>query len=351
MNKKENIMSKVKGTMAATMTDTHPSPQSLSWEEALDDWRIELTTRVAPHTVTCYLNRIGTMRRWVDAQGGGIALADFRARHLSRYLVSRIECGVKDITRRHDAIACRQFLKWCGKNEYLPGDPLAGYQIPKASRPYTNEPSDDQIKQLLRCVQERWKPAGNPAARFASEPARAFYSRRNYAIVAGLLETGCRAGELLALRLDDYRPGERQVAFRETKGKEARIVPISPAWTACVETYLKKRPKCDSPLLFVNVYGDAMNTHMFGRQLRGYMAFAGLSGWTMHGLRHYALTRMAQVSLMGAMYIAGHKDPKTTRGYLYASAEFKRDTHTQAAPLARLLVNARSEKAKRKKLV
>lgn len=71
----------------------------------------------------------------------------------------------------------------------------------------------------------------------------------------------------------------------------------------------------------------------------------------MHGLRHYALTRLAQTNLMAAAHIAGHKDLKTTRGYLHASADFVREVHEQAGPLTRIIVNTRSEKAKRKKLI
>ena len=169
--------------------------------------------------------------------------------------------------------------------------------------------------------------------------------------MVGLVETAARIGELLALTLSDYQPQEGQIVIRHAKGDEPRVVPISPVWAQAVDAYLRVRPKIESDLLFVSEYGEKMDVGRFGKQFGGYLDFAGLSGFTLHGLRHYAITQLAQTDLWTASQIAGHKDLKVTRQYLHGDPAHVRAAHAQAAPLARLLVNARSERQRRKKIV
>ncbi len=331
------------GVSRATLTS------QLSWQEAVDDYLLHVRGTREENTVRFYRERLRLLARW--GEQNGVALADIQARHLRQYLAYRAECGVSDRTRRHDAMAAHAFLKFCRREGYVTGDPLADYRVPHVERAYVKCPSDDEIRALLRAMHDRWKPSCNPPARFVRPAARQFFSRRNYAVIAGLVETAARIGEMLALRLDDYQPGEGQIVIRKSKGDEPRVVPISPAWADAVDTYLRVRPKVDSDLLFISEYGGPMDVARFGKQFRGYLEFAGLSGFTLHGLRHYAITQLAKTDVWAASQIAGHKDLKITRQYLHGDPAHVRAAHEQAAPLSRLLVNARSERQRRKKVV
>jgi integrase len=212
-------------------------------------------------------------------------------------------------------------------------------------------PSDEEIRTLLKALQDRWKVSVNPKARFVHASARLFFGRRNYAIVAGLIETAARVGELLGLRLEDYQPGEQQIVIRKAKGDEPRTVPLSPYWIEAVEAYLKVRPKVESDLLFISEYGSAMGVNEFGAVFRGYLEYAGLSGFTLHGLRHYAITQLAKTDLWAASQIAGHKDLTVTRRYLHGDPAHMRAAHMQAAPLGRILATSRTIARRRKKVV
>lgn len=324
-------------------------PDTLGWAEAVADFLLQVRATREEATERFYRNQLRLLVRW--AEGQGVPLADFRARHLRAYLAFRADSGVSDQTRRHDAAAARAFLKFCKREEYIRGDPLAGFQVPKASRPYVKCPSDDEIRRLLQAVQDRWRPSVNPAARYVHATARLFFSRRNYAIVAGLVETAARVGELLALTLADYQPQERQIVIRKAKGDEPRAVPIGPVWIEAVDAYLRVRPKVDTDLLFVSEYGGKIEVDEFGKRFRGYLKYAGLSGFSLHGLRHYAITQLAKTDVWAASQIAGHKDLQVTRQYLHGDPAHVRSVHEQAAPLARILVNARSEKQRRKKVI
>ena len=115
--------------------------------------------------------------------------------------------------------------------------------------------------------------------------------------------------------------------------------------------YLRVRPRCDSPLLFISRTGLPLSVTAYGAQFRHYADFAGVTGWSLHGLRHYALSQIARTDVLAAQQIAGHSSLVVTQGYLHTSADQVRAAHTQAAPLSRLLVNRRTERAEKKRLV
>ncbi len=322
---------------------------SVGWKEAVADFLLQVRATREENTERFYFERLRLLSRWAEEHN--IPLHEFRARNLREYLAYRADKGVSDQTRRHDAVSARVFLKFCKREDYVEGDPLAGYQVPRAGRAYVKCPSDDEIRTLLAAMHARWKPATNPAVRFIRPAARQFFARRNYALITGLIETGARIGEMLALTLDAYQPDQGQIAIRHAKGDAPRVVPISAVWVDAVEAYLRVRPKVECDRLFVSEYGGPMNVARFGRQFRGYLDFAGLSGFTLHGLRHYAITQLAKTDVWAASQIAGHKDLKITRQYLHGDTAHVRSAHNLAAPLARLLVNVRSEKQRRKKVI
>jgi integrase len=62
-----------------------------------------------------------------------------------------------------------------------------------------------------------------------------------------MLLGGLRRCEVLGLRLEDLRPGERRVFIAEGKGGHQRIVPVSTRFFASVADYLEvERPRTSS---------------------------------------------------------------------------------------------------------
>jgi len=307
---------------------------NVDWDEALSDFLLQTRTSREEGTERFYQQRVGMLRRWAAEKA--IPLTEFRARHMREYLASR-QGAVSETTRRLDAVAARTFFKFCKREEYIPTNPLAEYQIPKAERPYVKCPSDDEIRSLLQAVNDRYKEGLNPKAKYIRAEGKRFFAKRNYAVLAGLVETAARIGEMLALRLDDYQPAQRQIVIRKSKGDEPRTIPISDWWVQAVDSYLRARPKVESNLLFINEFGDPLTTGQFRKAFREYQKFAGVDGFTLHGLRHYALTQLAKTDLWAANQIAGHKDLTVTRRYLHGDVAHVREAHAQAAPLGRIL--------------
>lgn len=319
------------------------------WDAALTDFLRGCTGELEPRTVQSYRYQLKPFARWASANE--IPLAQFTARHMREWLAQRAEGGVSQKTRRNDAITINVFFKFCVQNDYLPKNPLYDYKIPRAPEPFVRMPSPDELRALLLAVKERWDPATNPPIKHTPARERRFFRLRDYAILAGLIETGCRAGELLALTLDDYRPDRREIAIRQSKGDAPRIVPITDHWIACVAAWRKARPNVDCDRLFINQFGGPMEVTQVGRSFRHYRDFAGLEGFSLHGLRHYAITQIAKVDVLAASDIAGHKDLKITRAYLHRDADHNREKHALANTLGKVLQHRRSGASRPRKKV
>lgn len=323
--------------------------EEITWQNAIDDLiRQEYGTK-ENKTQLFYLRQLSLLARWAEAHD--LSVTVFKARHLREYLAFRKESGLSERTIHHDAMCARVFARFCAREGYMPTNPLADYAIPRAERAYVHCPSEVQVQGLLRAIPRRWQPAENPDAKFTPREGRAFLSRRDYAIIAGLVDTGCRIGELLALNITDFDADRQQITIRRAKGNRPRILPVSEEWAQAVQMYLRVRPACASPLLFISRNGTPLLVSAFGGQFKRYLRFGGQEGWTLHGLRHYAVSIMSDLGgWEAARVMAGHSSVSITQQYVHQRAEQLRSHHDTAAPLARLLVNTRSAAQKNKRL-
>lgn len=352
---------KVKSRTPSTGAAAERAGKEVAWKEPVEDWITFLKGGRKPTTVQDYTSRIGIVRRWAEQEG--VTLDRFKVRDLDRFLAHRERAGLADSSRRHDAIIAKAFLKWAFQRHYLRSDPLYGYEIPKAQTAARVVPPAEDIGKLIAAVEDCWNVHKTPQVRFIYDKARRFYAARDLAIIIGIVATGARISEMLGVRLEDWRPDLNQIAFRQTKNGEPRFLPVSALWVPYVEAYLKLRPRCDNPFLFVNADGGSLDKAgrprpipqtTWARAWKRYMEKAGLSGWSRHNLRHFAATHMAvdHGNLMLANGMLGHKDLKTTKIYAHNSVRQMQEAFARADPLKGIpiLVNKRSVKGKPKLL-
>jgi integrase len=96
-------------------------------------------------------------------------------------------------------------------------------------------PPDEDIRTLLKALNDYWNPTVNRDARYVPPAKRIFHRERNSTIFLGLLDTCCRIGELLSLKIGDCKLKEREILIRQSKGREPRTIPISDDWAKAVE--------------------------------------------------------------------------------------------------------------------
>ena len=214
---------------------------------------------------------------------------------MDRYLIGRSEAGCAPLTIHHDAVCAKAFFRWCQRNDIIERNLLADYEVRRAPRPARYMPTDSDMQALLRAIPDFWNPSKNPPIRFIPVAKRVFHRDRNYAVTLGLLDSACRIGEMLSLKVDDYRAKERQIVIRESKGREPRTLPVGPEWIEAIDIWLRQRSKAlrgqeDEGWLFISEYGGRLDESRFLKGLRKVTTYASLSdSITLHSLRQIAI--------------------------------------------------------------
>jgi integrase/recombinase XerD len=163
---------------------------------------------------------------------------------------------------------------------------------------------------------------------------------RDRAMIEAMVLGGLRRSEVLGLRFEDLRVGERRVFVADGKGGRQRWVPMSPRFFASVAAYLDaERPTDDVDDEFVFVVlkgpnrGQRLSPKGLEEILRGARDRAGLSHATCHELRHTCLTRLreAGMALEAVQAQAGHRSIESTRVYLHLANDWLANEYRKAA--------------------
>ena len=153
---------------------------------------------------------------------------------------------------------------------------------------------------------------------------------RDRAMVEAMVLGGLRRCEVLGLRFEDVRPGERRVFIVEGKGGHQRLIPISARFFRSLSRYLdNERPEqAHAERVFVVLKGPRRGRPLTDDGLdeivRGARRRAGLAHATCHELRHTCLTRLreAGMALEAVQAQAGHRSIESTRIYLHLANEW-----------------------------
>jgi integrase/recombinase XerD len=167
----------------------------------------------------------------------------------------------------------------------------------------------------------------------------ALRTRRDQAMVAAMVFAGLRRCEVLGLRLEDLRIGERRVFIAEGKGGHQRLIPASARFFTAVGAYLDtERPAgAGTDRVFVVLKGPNRGNPLSAKGLDQVLSDArrraGLTQATCHQLRHTCLTRLreAGMALEAVQAQAGHASIESTRIYLHLADDWLAAQYRKAA--------------------
>ena len=163
---------------------------------------------------------------------------------------------------------------------------------------------------------------------------------RDRAMIEAMVLGGLRRSEVLGLRFEDLRVGERRVFVADGKGGRQRWVPMSPRFFAGVAAYLDAEPPTgdvDAEFVFVVLKGPNRGQRLSPRGLeeilRGARERAGLPHATCHELRHTCLTRLREVGMaLEAVQAQGdHCSIESTRSYLHLANDWLANEYRKAS--------------------
>jgi len=213
----------------------------------------------------------------------------------------------------------RVFLRWY-VNEFEPEgwrDPLKKIRPPKVDiEPLEPVPLEHVRAMLDTC--ERGK----------------FTGARDAAILLFLLDTGVRAGELLALDRQDADILTGEVLIRKSKSRKPRTVFLGRAARRALRGFLKLRGADNVRAVFVTDEIERLKMAGLRQVMVRRARRAGVPVPPLHSFRRaFALTMYrAGVDLLTIQRLLGHSDMSILERYIKQNAEDLRGAHERGSP-------------------
>lgn len=164
------------------------------------------------------------------------------------------------------------------------------------------------------------------------DQARASADKRALALVETLRSTGCRIGEVVALRRRDLGYERAMVTG---KGQKQRLVFFDEAAWSAMEAHLEGRSLLPDDYVFVGTSNNAtghLSTQAARAIIRGLCQEAGIDNINPHALRHRFGTAILEATnnLAVVQDMMGHSSPTTTRIYAQVTGNGLAEAHRVA---------------------
>jgi integrase/recombinase XerD len=277
---------------------------------------------LAANTQLAYGRDLDRFLNWVASDG----LADYLSptlRDLSHYLEHlRAEALAPPSIARH-LVSLKMFYRFLRLEERTTESTVDLLSSPTLW---------DRIPQVM-------SPEGVTRLLEAPQPLDRFY-HRDRALLETLYATGCRASEVVGLKLVDVHLDS---GFCKCfgKGSKQRIVPLGRIAINAIRTYQEQsRPGLvqtapDAPWVFVSRGGKALTREMLWVLVKKYVRRAGLNAkLSPHSIRHSFATHMLAggADLRSVQEMLGHANIQTTQRYTHVDRDRLRSIHKQFHP-------------------
>jgi site-specific recombinase XerD len=275
--------------------------------ELLPSWELHLRAeRKSPATVKAYGDGVRAYLRHCETTGAPTVLD---RRTLSAFVDQLLTNGAQPSTARSRQLGVRRFAAWLAEEGEVDADPFLGVKAPKLDEKVIEPLTDDELRLLLKAC------AGTDLR-----------DRRDSALIRFMLETGTRAGEVVALTVPDLDLREGTAVVRRGKGGKGRVVPFGPQTAQAIDRYLRARRThrlAATPALWLGDRGKAFTYDALHKSLGMRADAAGLVGFHPHKLRHTAAHRWLSAggSESGLMAVAGWSRPDMLMRYTKAQAQ------------------------------
>lgn len=345
----------------------------INWELAIERFEIAHSSKWRKNTRLALVSHLNQLRLYCDNRS--IALHAFSEDDLEDFMANRMNMGRKLTTRYNEGYAIKRFFQWLAQKDFTGPYQFGNYAFPTIAEdeyPEVPRPTEEQIEILLRAIMDYWDPESSDYPETAVLPenmeeadpselpvprkkpnlkfrGHAFCERmatRDLCIIALLVASGQRIGEILALRHKDLLDvdGKLVINITRSKSKKVRGIPVDESalgWIAEWQSKLQRRSdgKPVSEFLFSTNKGEEIQVKNFDEAFTKYREFAGLDRFTCHGLRHYVIAEFSKANAIMAQFLAGHSSFRTTNRYIKLSGAYLMDTMEDVQPLGRIVAS------------
>jgi integrase/recombinase XerD len=277
---------------------------------------------LAANTLLAYGRDLDHFSQWVAGEG----LTDYlrpSLRELIQYLGFLRELGLAPPSVARHLVALKMFYRFLRLEERTTASTVDLLSSPTLWERIPQVLSPESVTKLLD----------------APQPQERFFLR-DRALLETLYAAGCRASEVVGLKLaDTYLDSGFCKCFG--KGGKQRIVPLGRMAVNALRAYLGgSRPRLvaaapDAPWVFVSRGGRGLSREMLWVLVKKYVKRAGLNpAVSPHTLRHSFATHLLAggADLRTVQELLGHASIQTTQQYTHVDRERLRAIHRQFHP-------------------
>lgn len=259
-----------------------------------------------PNTIDFYNWQLGQFFAWLETQYIE-NIEDVRKVDIQRYLVYQQERGLKDRSVHASFRAIRAFFNFLSADEWIDRNPVKKLKAPKVDHAPIKGYSEPEIRKLL------------DACKYP----------RDRCILHVLLDSLCRAGELVAVNIGDVDIAKQVLYLRHTKNRKARQVVLSARTCNLLLKYLRSRDdrKDDAPLFVSLTTGKRLTYYGLAMMFKGLESRTGIRTSIHHTRRSGALIMYNNgCDLATLKALLDHADLRQVQTYLAISNEQVIDT-------------------------
>ena len=302
---------------------------------------LETERNASLHTIEAYARDIAEFRILVR---GDETFSDWTAvdhDQARSFVIKLFDRGDSKRSIQRKLSAMRSFYRFLIRHNLAKDNPFTGLAPIKSDKPLPLVMSVNDIDRLIGGVKSYWEQAAS--AGFAkSEESAGFAMARDIAMIELIYSGGLRIGEAVGIDLGDLDIANSVIRVRG-KGKKERLAALGTQALSALRSYYPQRRttgadrQLSSPL-FVNRFGTRLTARSFQRNLKNYLASAGLPpDFTPHKLRHSFATHLldAGADLRSVQEMLGHENLSTTQIYTHVSAERMRKVYKESHPRAK----------------
>ncbi|MEA4861730.1 MAG: tyrosine recombinase XerC [Victivallaceae bacterium] len=238
---------------------------------------------------------------------------------------------------RRKLASLRSMYRFFLREEAVGSNPFSALASPRKARDLPKVLAIGAIDRLIAAIPAYYARMSD--AKLIANPALAgLAAARDRALTEVIYSGGLRISEAIGLNFSDIDLLGSTVSVRG-KGRKERLCALGKPSLRALKEYLKLRGRGrEKEPVFVNYQGERLTARSFQRNLKNYLATAGLPpDYTPHKLRHSFATHLldAGADLRSVQEMLGHASLSTTQIYTHVSVKRLKEVYDRTHPRAR----------------
>lgn len=286
---------------------------------------IKYEKRYSENTVLGYSNDLEQFFLFSSDRFGDTDLNQINRSMVRSWIVHLVQNNAAPSTVRRKVSSLQSFFKFLRKKNIVAHNPTNALQLPKKGEKVPTFIKMGEMHLVLEGVQDIHEDTE-------------YNSVLEKAILYVLYGTGMRRGEIINLKLSDFKSYENSLSVIG-KGNKQRLIPLSDELTSIINYYISRRSlieiKCNEQFLFLTSSGAKLYPGFVHRTIKKYLDNeVHAEKISPHTLRHTFASHLSQngADLNAIKSLLGHSSLSSTQVYTHHSIEGLKKIYSASHP-------------------